>query len=288
MLFLVVAVSILLLIPAGLICVSVGLVSTSLVRAKNHTDATDLTLAQILNKEDSAGQMNNFVELSRESVYSSRATYNLAVCEAPELERLALSLLQADREGARHINSKRVQLIGLNLDEVRDTALKIKKQQDSSTDKAQLARITVDKVEVGYVYGVPSNVFASPENTPFGKYDREHGYVDRASGLYLGNISAPLKFPDDDLQFKFSALAAPMCGTIVPSSLISDKKFHQTAVLIASGKEISTECDQLPAALCLEQRVQAKTLVYRLKPLKTRSHAVTWGAAIFQGRSVHD
>ncbi len=251
-----------------------------------QTEADRLTLvgAEVLNRGDRTGQMNNMVARSRELVYNSRMIHERARAGYSHLEPLARQLLEEARTGARLVEVERQRLVGLNVRQVAG-AVREAAQQGSSASGISFFGVRTDPpqligIDVGYINGVRSSVDASEGNPELKSQDLISAYVDKQSGLYQGNINAKLHAPDNDLDFKIASLQAPQKGQASQARLVSLDMFKRTARVIEESEQKSDPCDQLPSALqlILEMKVSGAKDGRKDKPVRVTTAATTSGA----------
>src|SRR5439155_14308624 len=94
----------------ALVGIGLSFLLSSQQRAQSVTDSAALQAAEILNKSDSAGQMNNLISRCRELVYVSRETYLEAGENYRHLEPLAKQLLDEARMSSYTVENERSRL----------------------------------------------------------------------------------------------------------------------------------------------------------------------------------
>lgn len=205
-------------------------------KGRQSADELALTLAQVLNRDDRQGQMNNLVERSRELVFSSRKAYDDCVSEEfHNMEPLMRDLLEESRAGAQTVEKTRESLSELTVAELRSTQKdfndRLLQAHSVNLSWMNTSRPVVKQLEVGSIDKVNSNVLAPPGFAELKAMDEKSGICDSQTGIYLGNINAKLPGADGDLDFKLSSLAAPV-GTTVSSARLTDANvFKQFKIL---------------------------------------------------------
>ena len=257
------------IIVVVVIGVGVMLVLLSQQKGRQSADELALTLAQVLNRDDRQGQMNNLVERSRELVFSSRKSYDDCVSEEfQNMEPLMRDLLEESRTGAQHVEKTRESLSTVILADMqtarKDFNQRLKQAQSLNLSWVKTAVPTVKQLELGSIDKVNSNVMAPPGFAELRKMDEKNGICDPKSGIYVGNINAKLPGADGDLDFKLSSLAAPVGSTISAARLTDGNVFKQSKVLplaAAEGegdkiapqteeeKKKAQQIDQIPSAV---------------------------------------
>jgi len=109
--------------------------------------------------------------------------------------------------------------------------------------------------DVGTLKDSDSNVLMPEGFEELKVRDLERDYINRTSKLYKGNIDVRLPSPDDDLRFRFSALPAPVKGTISGARLLSDEKFEQQSKIDLQTKKIDFG-GKIPCAVRLKLSTQ--------------------------------
>lgn len=256
------------IIVVVVIGIGVMLVLFSQQKGRQSADELALTLAQVLNRDDRQGQMNNLVERSRELVFSSRKAYDDCVSEEfHNMEPLMRDLLEESRTGAQHVEKTRENLSAVIIADMhnaqKDFNQRLKQAQTFGLGWMKTTAPTVKQLELGSIEKVNSNVMAPPGFAELRKLDEKNGFCDPKSGVYIGNINAKLPGADGDLDFKLSSLAPPVGSTISAARLTDPKVFKQTKVvpLAAEGggekdssqmeeeKRKALKIDQIPSAV---------------------------------------
>lgn len=221
-----------LIIAVVVIGIGVMLVLFSQQKGRQSADELALTLAQVLNRDDRQGQMNNLVERSRELVYSSRKAYEDCVAdEFHNMEPLMRDLLEESRSGAQSVEKTREALSELTVTELRlaqkDFNERLKQSHSLNLSWMKTSQPVVKQLEVGSIDKVNSNVYAPPGFAELKAMDEKSGICDAKTGIYTGNINAKLPGADADLDFKLSSLAAPVGATVSASRLTDANVFKQ-------------------------------------------------------------
>lgn len=222
-------------------------------RAQNEADAISLTMAESLNDNDCAGRMNNMIARCRELVYVSRQNYRIANANYKHLLPLAQQLLEESRSSAVLLESERKRLLSINCQRIDQSVQQVESRFRSSTAMT-LPGLTsyaprIVSVDLGTITDVLSNIEVSDGNPSLKERDLKHGYIDKQSGLYYGNINAKLPPPDNDLKFKFCSLPPAVQGSIAPPRLTSAAVFKNTSMSGDNGSPGSDAGDQLPSAV---------------------------------------
>jgi hypothetical protein len=133
-------------------------------------------------------------------------------------------------------------------------------------------------MRLGYIKGVQSNVENLLVIPDLRDFDVDKKYIQKGSNLYLGNINAKLPGPDDDLDFKLSALPADVKKTISPSRLTAIDVFVPTATIFDQDKPVEAKMDQLPGAVQLQEQMDVSNRQANSE-LKITSTATASGAS---------
>lgn len=221
-----------LIVAVVVIGIAVMLVLFSQQKGRQSADELALTLAQVLNRDDRQGQMNNLVERSRELVYSSRKAYNDCVSnEFHNMEPLMRDLLEESRTGAQTVEKTRETLAELIISDLRnaqkDFNERLKQAHSMNLNWIRTSQPVVKQLEVGSIDKVKSNVYAPTGFAELKTMDEKSGICDSKTGIYTGNINAKLPGADADLDFKLSSLAAPVGATVSASRLTDANVFKQ-------------------------------------------------------------
>ncbi|MDR3616974.1 MAG: hypothetical protein P4L53_25675 [Candidatus Obscuribacterales bacterium] len=257
-----------------------------LSQQKNGQSGTDqyaLTSASTLNAGDRIGQMNNVIERCRELVYVSRVNNDKAQLPMNKLyQALSAQLLDESRENAKLVEEERKNQIKLCVKNLQATIVATKKVAPTgkrlSLPMFESAYPQIEIVRLGYIKGVQSNVENLLVIPDLREFDVEKKYIQKGSNLYLGNINAKLPGPDDDLDFKLSALPADVKKTISPSRLTAPDVFVTTATIFAQDKPLDAKMDQLPGAIQLQEQMDVSNR-QATSELKLTSTATASGAS---------
>lgn len=256
-------------IIVAVVVIGVGVMLVLLTQQKGRQAGDDmaLTLAQVLNRDDRQGQMNNMVERSRELVYSSRQAYDDCVSqEFHNMEPLMRDLLDESRTGAQQVEKTRESLSQVILTDLslaqREYAERMKKANSLNVSLMKTSVPSIKQLEVGSIDKVNSNVKAPPGFVELRKMDEKSGYCDAQSGFYIGNINAKLPGSDADLNFKLSSLAAPV-GSTISAARLTDASVFKSGVIVPvltgdkavdeaqkqEAKKKAQNIDQIPSAI---------------------------------------
>ncbi len=224
------------IVAVVVIGIAVMLVLFSQQKGRQSADELALTLAQVLNRDDRQGQMNNLVERSRELVYASRKAYNDCVSEDfHNMEPLMRDLLEESRTGAQTVEKTRESLSEITISELRsaqrDFNERLKQAHSMNLNWMNTTQPVVKQLEVGSIDKVNSNVALSPGFPELKAMDEKSGLCDPKTGIYMGNINAKLPGADADLDFKLSSLAAPVGNTVSAARLTDVGVFQKAKVL---------------------------------------------------------
>jgi len=252
---------------------------------QNSAESLALKTAKALNTQDQSGRMNNIVARCRELVFTSRQTYNRANSLGyKHLEPLARQLLNESRNNAMMLDDQRQILLKANVDrvlkEIASTELDVKGKEEINIAGMKAQAPKINNLDVGFIRDVQSSVEVSAGNPDLIAYDKDHGYIQESSNLYVSNINAQLPNEDSDLEFKLFPLPAPVRGNVAPARLTQQKDFVSCGQLIKNGKTQKVKIDQLPSAVCLEFISQVGTKATPSQGLKIVSCAAADGAGV--------
>ncbi|CAM6000414.1 unnamed protein product [Sphagnum balticum] len=249
---------------------------------QSETDQYALTSASALNEGDRIGQMNNVIERCRELVYVSRVNNYKAQTPMNKLyQALSAQLLDEARENAKLVETERKNQIKLCVKNLQASIIASKKV--APTGKRlnlpwfESAYPQIEIMRLGYIKNVQSNVENLLVIPDLREFDVEKRYIQKGSNLYLGNINAKLPEPDEDLDFKLSALPADVNKTISPSRLTATDVFVPMATIFAEEKPLEVKMDQLPGAIQLQEQMDVSNRQSNAE-LKLTSTATASGA----------
>lgn len=252
---------------------------------QNTAESLALKTAKALNAQDQSGRMNNIVARCRELVFTSRETYNrVNSLGYKHLEPLARQLLNEARSNAQMLDNQRELLLQTNvknaLKEVETAELGIKGQKEFNLLGMNAQAAKLNNVELGYIKDVQSNVEVSGGNPNLIEYDKDRGYIQESSNLYVSNIDARLPDVDGDLQFKLFPLPAPVRGNVSPARLTLPTVFVSCGQVIKDGKPQKVKIEQLPSAVKLEFVSQVSSKATATQGLKIVTCAAADGAGV--------
>lgn len=212
-----------------------------------------LTLAISLNGQDWVGELNNMTGFSRQLVYTSRQQANTISKQSPQLSALAVQLLDESRRSAQIVNGEKLLLLN---DLEQQLKVWTKTTNDTRNQQSGLSlpwvtssRPAIQSVDIGYIEGIPSNVYGTSAIPGLIEFDLKQKYLNSQSRLYESGANVHLPEPDDDLHFVFSSLPAPVKGTISPARLASNDEFHKLASVMENKKTDLSNCVQLPSSV---------------------------------------
>lgn len=226
---------------------------------KNTADELAIGVAKTLNSEDKQGRTNILVERSRELVFSSRKNYNEISRNYRYLEPLARQNMEESRLGARLVNEEsRAVANALQSDCSTQLREYEKRLSERSTRNLSWFRTATPKIidcSLGTLKDADSNALAPQGFEELKAFDLSSEFVNRESHLYKSEVDAKLPSPDDDLHFRFSALPAPVKGTIPGARLMSDEKYQEQSKIDVQSKNISFD-GKIPCAVRLKLSTQ--------------------------------
>ena len=252
---------------------------------QNSSESLAIKTAKALNTQDQSGRMNNIVARCRELVFTSRQTYNRAnALGYKHLEPLARQLLNEARNNAMMLDEQREMLLQANvrnvIKEVDTTELNVRGQKEFNVAGMSAQAPKLSNLDIGYIKNVQSNVEVSAGNPDLIAYDKDHGYIQESSNLYVANIDARLPNEDADLQFKLFPLPAPVNGNVAPSRLTLPTAFVSCGRIFKDGKPQKLKVEQLPSAVRLEFTAQVGTKATASQGLKIVTCAAADGAGV--------
>lgn len=232
-------------------------------RGQTEADKLALEVCKQMNKDDRIGQLNNLIVRNRELVYASRqitdATNNsvLSFC-AP----LAQQLQDEAASGSIAIDKERRTQIALEQNAIKDVIERYNMHTQNSTSFTmpwwKSYALQVFQVNGGSLKDVQSNVEHTEIYEDLTDQDRKAKYIQPGSNLYMGNINARLPAPDNNLDFKLTALPAPVDKLIAPARLANPEVFKYGNMFFESGKAVKQSFDQIPTAVQVIGRMDVK------------------------------
>lgn len=242
----------------------VSMMMMSQKRAQTEVENLSMELATTINSDDWVGAMNNMTGFSRELVFTSRQALDETVKYHANLRPLAIQLLDESRQSAALVESERQILIELLLKKLQTKtnaaiASKDKGSSSFSLPGLQTEPPQINNVDAGYIHGVTSNV-TGPQAIPELKdFDLQQKFLTEKGGIYFANINALLPAPDDDLNFRFSSLPAPVKSTISPTRLTANSVFRKLMTVGPESGNDFSKCKFLPSAVQVQSSVKLST-----------------------------
>ncbi|MCC7528019.1 MAG: hypothetical protein IT342_05825 [Candidatus Melainabacteria bacterium] len=138
---------------------------------------------------------------------------------------------------------------------MKEDAKRLAERNSMNLNWLKTATPRIISCDVGTLKDSDSNVLMQEGFEELKVQDLEKNYINRTSKLYKGNIDARLPSPDDDLHFRFSALPAPVKGTISGARLLSDEKFEPQSQIDLQTPKISFG-GKIPCAVRLRLSTQ--------------------------------
>jgi hypothetical protein len=223
--------------------------------AEAQADAMALGLAADINEADRVGQMNELQAGSRELVYVSRQQSR--ACSQDEqydfLAPLCQQLLFEARDGQRLVDTERMTLAKRITRDLQQAALahnfQASVRQSFATPWLQVDNFQIDKVQVGYVENIDSNIKDLGAIEELADFDKRRGYIAGDSKFYRGNINASLPDVDSDLCFKFSSLPGYVEETSSPARNTNPGVFVPIVTVFENGQPKLAVADQIPNAV---------------------------------------
>ena len=257
-------------------------------RGQGEADKTVLDLAKVLNDKDRIGKVNNIVARNRELVFLSRQSAVQAANKGQEhWAPLANYLLDEARASQTLVENERKSQIELSKKSVRDF---VEQFNLRTTDKPSLklpgwqsAHGDIISASLGSVKEVQSNVKNTNVFPELREFDEHEKYFQKGSDLYLGNINAKLPEPDNDLEFKFASLAAPVEKTVAPARMINPDVFVPLGMVYDNHKAVSQPVSQLPDAVKIVRKSEMTIATGDKQATSETSVAVSNGAAPIPG-----
>lgn len=220
-----------------------------------QADSIALDMASRLNSGDRIGELNNVISYSRELVYTARETHGTISRHNPQLAELSEMMLDGARQGAQLVEQERRALRFEILSELdrearaRSSCFGIKEVQ---LPFLHISPPQIESIELGAVRESACNAKAPRSLEELAQFDLNCGYLFKGSKFYRANVDAKLPAPDNDLPFKFSALAPPVEQTLAPARLISRSAFAGSQVAFGHKGIHRVSTDSLPSALELQ------------------------------------
>lgn len=91
-------------------------------------------------------------------------------------------------------------------------------------------------------------------------------------------MNAKLPSPDNDLDFKFASLPAPVEKTVAPARLINQDVYKPFADVYANHKAVNNKIDQLPTALKLVRHADVTIVSGDKQSMQESSTAASTGS----------
>ncbi len=262
------------------------------IKGQGEADKTVLDVARILNDKDRIGKVNNIVARNRELVFLSRQSAVQA--SNRDLEHwapLANYLLDEARASQTLVENERKSQIELSKKSVRDF---VEQFNMRTTGKPSLklpgwqsAHGDIVSATLGTVKDIQSNVKNTNVFPDLREFDEHEKYFQKGSDLYLGGIDAKLPAPDNDLDFRFASLAAPVEKTVAPARMINPDVFVPFGDVYLDHKAVNRPVAQLPDAVRIVRKSDMTIATGDKQSTQEASVAVSNGATPIPGDEQH-
>lgn len=197
-------------------------------RVQATADELALVGARKLNEQDRLGQMNNMIARSRQLVFDANKSHANAQEHMDHLAHLSQQLYEDSREGALLLESERVKLKTVSINEARGAIAErfeqIKEGHALVLPWLQVSIPATPVVEFGCAKEIRSNVAFLKGLEELESEDSKK-YVISDCDLYKENINAKLPGSDGDLFFRISSLPAPVQKSVAPARAILAKQW---------------------------------------------------------------
>ena len=213
----------------------------------DRADRMALEAASKFNEGDRASRMNHLLVQSRELIFRSRQNLESTANNQPfnHLGPLAFQVLDESRRGAELLERERQRLVAVRLAEVKKC---LNGDTGSAAGQFFMGNVSVDSIDVGTISGYSSGVSSLRSNQELRGDDLGQHYIDKSTGLYLGEIDARLPDKDADLPFKLCSLP----GVAKQGALQRAAAFKTYAALLKKGTDLPVRVEQMPAAVRLQ------------------------------------
>lgn len=223
-------------------------------KAQFSVDSLSTSLAAKINAHDRLGQMNELVESSRELVFTSRQAVDTCNNEKKfrKLAPLCDRLLDDARAGYPLVEGERKRMNATIRKEVQDEIASYNKSRsDLPAEFLSLKTSTprVERVDLGRIVNVDSNIKALDVIPQLYEYDRRNGHFNSNSKLYRAGRNASLPMPDGDLIYNFCALPVTQGKMSVPPRNANSNSFISLGSIFNDGKNNIGDTVELPHAL---------------------------------------
>lgn len=229
---------------------------------QDKADALSLKLACELNKDDRIGQFNQLQSRCRELVFCSRQ--NLRLCREKELtfiEPLCDELMIESRDGYRLLEKERQNLIRSICLDLQNAAYRYNREAEGEGGfkfaLMQTDRPTIQRIELGVLRGVQSNVMLNDKVPDLAAFDLSHANVLPHSHLFKADQYARLPDQDADLGFKFSSLPANINDSLAQARNFNLELFHSSACILDHSDNRSDLPEELPGAVKVDCSMRA-------------------------------
>jgi len=251
-------------------------------KGKARVEEMAVNLAKTLNDGDRVGQVNNVIARSRELVFLSRHCETQAsIRKLENWEPLSHYLVNEARSGAELVEAERKHQIDVSRKAVRYfadyTNLRTSEKPVFKLPFWHTWDAEIDTITFGCTDDTQSNVENSAIYPELREYDEHCKYFQKGSNLYMGNINAKLPSPDNDLDFKLTALPAPVENTVAPARIITARAFKPSGVVYQHLKPTEAKFDQIPTAIEADDLVWITALSEHEQQMKITARAATTG-----------
>lgn len=198
-----------------------------------QASANEMALAgaRKLNDKDRIGQMNNMLARNRQLVFQDRKAFDELNTNNPGLAELAQEQLDESRDMAKALEGQRSALSAVAKMEAKD-AMEKKFDEINKTYAMALPWMRVEEpVLAGWQCGRVNNTESNVEELSFipdlETHDSAQGFTTSTGvKLYKHDINAKLPGDDSDLNYKISALSAPVLKTVAPARIILNANYQ--------------------------------------------------------------
>lgn len=249
-----IAITIFLIIAVFMLCFTLHNLLFQCGRCQQNSDSLVINLAGALNFNDRISHLNEMEARSRELVFESRKQLN--ACPQADISFLAplcdRFMLEA-RDGHKLIEQERKNQI---LQICRELCTEADRQNEAALKKnpwtfagVSAEQTVIERIEVGRINNVESNVPATHLAEDLLEHDRQRGFIQKGSNLFRAGVNAKLPGEDGDIDFVLSGLPACVKGVTPAARNVNPDVFLPLGTVYEKGKQRAISFAHLPNAV---------------------------------------
>lgn len=256
-----VSITILILVAVFMLCFTLHNLLFQRGRCQQDSDSFVVGLADGLNINDAVSQVNELEARSRELVFDTRRQLNEVAGdeEVSFIAPLCDRFMMEAREGHDLVERERKSQIAkvcreLCREAVRHNA-EARQRGAWSFAGVSAEQTIIERIEVGRIAAVETNVPATRQFEELLMHDRERGYLHRDSNLFKAGVNAKLPGEDSDLDFMMSGIPACVGGVTATVRNVNSDVFIPLGKVFENGEACPVTLTHLPNAVRVSSAV---------------------------------